>query len=97
VLAAFVLATVSVHDMELKKTRCVSCRCLDASCQRTSYKLKLMQKNVLMLRELVKRTVHLLTLSRVSWIISSILLPLVVVMTMHTDIRCYGCLKEMFV
>lgn len=45
----------------------------------------------------INRMVHLLTLSRVSCVISSIVLLLAAVMTMHCDIRCYGCLKETFV
>lgn len=76
VLAVFVHTTVPVQDVELKKKGYVACRFLDAGCQRTYCKLKLMQKNMLMLHKLLNRMVHLLTLSRASCVISSILLPL---------------------
>jgi hypothetical protein len=75
VLVVFVNTTFSVHGVELQETRCVSCRLLDAGCQRTC-KLKLMQKNMLMLHKLLNRMVHSLTLSRLSYVISSIPLPL---------------------
>jgi hypothetical protein len=77
-LAFFVHISLPVHDAALnrKRTRCISCRLLDAGCQRTCCKLKFMQKSMLMLHKLLNRMMHLLTLSRASCVICSILLPL---------------------
>jgi hypothetical protein len=63
-------------DNDMKHTTCVSCLLLDAGCQRTC-KLKLMQKNMLMLHKLMNRLLHLLILSRASCVICGIVLPLV--------------------
>jgi len=69
------VVVVGYLDNGMKHILCVSCRLLDAGCQRTC-KLKLMQKNVLMLHKLMNRLLHLLTLSRASCVICSIVMPL---------------------
>jgi hypothetical protein len=76
VLAVFVHTILPVQDVVKKTARCVSCCFLETGYQRTYCKLKSMQKNMLMLHKLLNRMVHLLTLSRASCVISSILLPL---------------------